>query len=227
MENKSVLMNGSNNRLTRKNFILWLLPSIILFLTVLVFFPNNKAHFLFLEYLKTLSNWPLSILIVCMFICIRFYSAVDYKIRTLLVKTPKGYVIGDRPSQQTAGALLNEKIEQIEKGQIDKELFLLKIIKFERFVRLTYKSQFQLLKYLETGPQLWDRTILFYWNYIINGGNKDYGIDQYISWLSTKAGFIETKIVNNAMFMNLTDEGRNFLSYCITMSYSENTFIPL
>jgi hypothetical protein len=197
------------------------------FIAALVIFPNNRGHSLFLEYLRTASNWPLCILIISILICARFYQAIDYKIRNLFVKTPKGYEIGNLPSQQTSDSLLNDKIKSMEISQQEKENFLLKIIKFERFIRLTFRSQFKLLKYLEGEPQLMDRAILFHWEYMQNSGNKSYPIQQYVGWLLNTAGFIELTQKEGKYFMALNREGKDFLTYCLDMNYSENTFIPL
>lgn len=215
----------------KTNWKVWISSFLfIVAISFIIIFPRNPAHSLFLRYISTLLTWPFIILILGLVLFFKFAGPISERIRTLLVKTPKGYEFGIY-SQEEVRPFDEEKLKKFEKKLEEekriKEGFMV-MFGFEKIIRNTYRSQYSLLKFLkERSAQLFDRVILFYSEYLSRGGDKNYTIARYAGFLIEYACFIKTDIKNGNYIMELTPRGHSFVDYCNFMGYSEKEFIPL
>ena len=212
----------------------WMIVLFILFILIvlgsMILVPHNPAHNLILQYIYTLVSWPLIILVLGLVLLIKFKEPISERIRTLLIKTPKGLIIGGT-AQIEAKPIEEEKIEEFKK-KLEEERKIKKgymeIADFERIIRQIYRSQYRLLKELKSkGSVLHDRIIFYYFEFVNHGGNKDYEIASYENWLTNVVGLIKNNKKNDKWIMKLTDRGNSFVDFCKFMKYPENIFIPL
>jgi len=208
--------------------ILILITLIVLGSVILV--PHNPAHNLVLQYIYTLVSWPLIILILGLILLIKFKEPISEWIRWLTIKTPKVTLSRGTPQAETKSiedGKIKEFKEKLEKEKTQTKGYI-EFIHFERIIRWMYRSQYHLLKDLKkAGSSSLSFSVLYYYEYQSQGGDKKYTVADYMGWVEKFCGFIKTEQENDKWLIKLTERGNFFLRYCDFMNYSENTFIPL
>lgn len=222
---------------TKNNIKWWIfLVSILLFIVSIIVFPHNPAHELLLKYLSTLSPWPIAVLILVLVFFFTFKESISVLIKNLKVTTPQGYEIGSQ-LQMEAKPFNKKELEELgnkletEKRDMASSFWM--IIEFERTIRIMYRSQFMILKYLLARKN--DKInvqkdliqgVFYTYIYLKGGGKPEYSFDAYLNFLKMNGYIIEDQ-VNNISMIKITEKGETFLNYCSISNYTENTFIPL
>jgi hypothetical protein len=222
---------------TKNNKKWWLFLIFVLLLIVsIIVFPQNPAHELLLKYLSTFSSWPIVILILILVFFFTFKESISELIKRLKVKTPQGYEIGSQP-QMEAKPFDRKELEELrgkyETEKKDMAGFFWIIIEFERTIRILYRSQFHMLKFLsasKTNKIEVKKAFIedyFYKNiYLKGGGNLGYSFESYLNFLKM-GGYVIEELVNNISMIRITERGESFLNYCSISNYAENIFIPI
>lgn len=216
----------------------WIFPILVLIvMALMIIFPQNPAHSLFLQYISTLSTWPFVILIIGLILLFKYKKSIsDFIRKPPRIQTRKGDII-EWSSQGEAKPIEDIKIKEAEtllvkESQVKEGLLI--AVNFERNIRYMYRSQFNLLKYLLMNKKMNINTpksilaSMFYQNdYLKSGGHPNYSVDLYLGWLDKFIGFITEEKVDNMIMIKLTEMGESFISYCNFMNYSEKDFIPI
>lgn len=210
--------------------------------------------------MSTLSSWPIAVLILVLVFFFTFKESISEWIKKLWVKTPKGYEFSSQPQMEAKRFSEKEreelrKIFEAEKKDMGAKPFDKKeseglkekfeaekkdmassfwtLIEFERTIRILFRSQFLMMKFLSAS-----KTIKFdvqkayiednyYKNiYLKGGGNPGYSFDSYLNFLEM-GGYIFDQVVINISMIRITDKGESFLLYCSLSNYAENLFIPI
>jgi len=211
---------------------LWIfLIFILIMLILIIVFPKNQAHDLFLHYISTIISWPAVILILSLAIFLIFKGPISEILRRgPEIEAGKGFKIKFPLQPEVKEMVEKTKIKEI-KEKLEKEKRTTKglstIIDFERIIRSMYRSQFQLLKSLKgKGPMPLKEMMRSYFAFLGLGGSKEYRSESYFMWL-VKNELINFKIENGEYFTYLDNKGISFLNYCEILNYSEKEFIPL
>lgn len=183
----------------------WMIVLFILFILAvlgsMIIFPQNPAHNLILQYISTLASWPLIIFILGLVLLIKYKEPISEWIKTLFIKTPKGYVFGTTAQSETK-PLEKGQLKEVKKKLIEQKRTIksyTEFVHFERIIRQMYRSQYKLLKNLKViGSIANDTAILYYYDFLSQGGNKDYKITSYMKWLRETIGLIKIsrKMIN-------------------------------
>jgi hypothetical protein len=222
---------------TKNNRKWWLfLVFILLFIVSIIVFPHNPAHELLLKYLSTFSPWPIAVLILILVFFFTFKESISELIKGLKIKTPQGYEIGSqlqmeaKPFDKKEFEELRAKFETEKKDMVSSFGML---IEFERTIRILFRSQFLMMKFLSASKTIKfdvQKTYIkdyYYKNiYLMNSGNPGYSFDSYLNFLKM-GGYILDEVVNNILMIRITDKGESFLLYCSLSNYTENMFISV
>jgi len=221
----------------KNNNKLWLfLVFILLLIFSIIVFSHNPAHELFLKYLSTFSAWPISVLLLVLVFFFTFKESISELIKRLKVKTPQGYEFSSQ-SQMEAKPFDKKEVEELrEKFEIEKKDMASSfwiLIEFERTIRVLFRSQFLMMKFLSASKTIkidvqknYIEECYYKSLYLKGGGNPAYSFENYLIFLKM-GGYIIEDIVNNISMIKITDRGESFLVYCSLSNYAENTFNPL
>jgi len=204
----------------------------------IIIFPSSPANDLMLNWI---TSWPFFILIGIFL----FYEEVSRKIRDLLkfegpgLKTeftqPKDIEEKDTNKlKEIKKDLFVETKAEVAEGKEKMHSyssdFLLKIQFYERTMRHMFRSQFELLKYLNavvTWPKVLCYELFYRHQYLKKyNGSPEYTFDQYLSWLADVINFVEEVVVDKKRLLQLTKRGKDFLLFCGINRYTEQEFLP-
>lgn len=212
---------------------------IIIFVVVpslIILFPYNSAHDLFLEYLSVIAkiaSWPLAILILVSIFIVLFFDQIAQKILDITgIDLFRGKV-EMRKDQNVAKPIESEEMgtpatRAIESRDLERILEASrKFIGYERINKWIYKSQYQALRYLQTMkvanvkvPKELINNLFYKEVYLKTGGNKSYVFDLYLNFLLSW-NLIRLFSEGELDLVEITDDGINFIEYFISQGFSE------
>lgn len=230
----------------KNHWITWIASFLLLFLLLaIILFPGNNAHNTFLEYLSIVISWPLVLLIILLVFFYKFEGQIARVIRYGF-----GFKRGDWgvffPGEQSVLGYTempkikdelkveirksDQKVKTILKESDEEKRNLLLFLGFERFIRGMYRSQYNLLRWLNFMGSLttnYCHDVFYYQQYLKEfRGRKDYRFQSYLSWLINQALFIKKELKDDIEYLKITPLGITFLAYCNQMGYNELTFPP-
>ncbi len=226
-----------------KNYV-WI-PTVIIagLIAVIIVFPNNPAHDLFLGYLTIIVSWPVVIFLVILILGVKFKDPIIDKLFKLselgagslslkFQEQPKPLEFDESVKRELEAQLESEKTEtrktmtELEKVKAQAAANFM-FAGFEWMIRYMYRSQYLFLcAHVETGKaSLRDAAIHYGMFEAAGGDSKFYPMTSYYDWLEKKQGLIKFDKENNELA--LTERGKIFIGYCGIMHYTKNDFKPL
>lgn len=209
-----------------KKWITWGICAIpiLALISFIIIFPRSLSQNLFLEYFSLLFSIPGSVIIVGLVFLLGYKSAITFFIRerAFKVKTKAGTLEVLPQSEKIIIEQDEYKKEVNKKDEPLRVKYAIEMAWFERTIRYMYKSQYRYLKQLQSAPTRLMTASMYWGEYIIAGGTRDYSLKKYMDWLINWAQVISYDAVEGTYFLN--DNGKAFLSHCESLGYSELEF---